>query len=73
MAGAVRRRINCRSLAKKSGDDFPRPGIVGAEHQRIAMFIFRLNCRFCGCDRSEAQLLQNITRCRDSAPEQLQN
>jgi len=73
MAGAVRRRIICRSLAKKSGDHFPRPGIVGAENQRIAMIIFRLNCRFRGCDCNEAQLLQNKTRSRDSAPEQLQN
>jgi hypothetical protein len=72
MAAAVRRRTYCHSLAKKSGNDFPRPGIVGVDHRSIAMFIFRLKCRFCGCGRREAQLLQNETPCRDSATEQLQ-
>jgi hypothetical protein len=39
MAGAVRRRTYCHSLAKKSGDGLPGPGIVGADHRSIAMFI----------------------------------
>jgi hypothetical protein len=34
-------------LAKKSGDDFPRLGIVGADRQKIAKHIFRLKCRSC--------------------------
>jgi hypothetical protein len=40
MAGAVRCRTYCHSLAKKSGDDFPRSGIVGVDSRSIAMFIF---------------------------------
>jgi hypothetical protein len=51
-------------LAKKSGEDLPRPGIVGVDRRSIAKLNFLIELPIL---RNEARPLQNKTPRRDSA------